>query len=259
MSGASEMIQQPMVSAGRGIALVREQRDIAEAAKLPAVVSQCDRTISAYTRQYQTEQSWEQQQRGGESRDEAGALNRELDEALSVVHGVCEAHARNKALTPRPQAARLLLSTVFPNGLGAVIRGAYEVQYAAMVVIAEAYKTQDIKDAAALLGVDEQLQLVADKAEAFGVAIRRAGRPLSFRDVQADRAQAHAELCELIAAILFHTYGADADAIATRTKLLKPLHTQVEIMREQRAAGRQTELDPDTGAERPISPIADPI
>lgn len=259
MSAASEMIQLPLVSAGRAITLVREQRDEAEAASLPAVVSQCDRTISAYTRQHQTEQSWQQQQQSSESRDEAGAMNKTLDEALSITHGVCEAHARQKAKLPRPDAARLLLARLYPNGLAAVVKGPYETQYAAMLAIAAAYKEQPIQDAAALLGVDEQLQLVVDQTDAFGVAIRRAGRALTFRDVTADRAQAHAELCELTAAILCHTYGDDDAATATRAKLLKPLHTQLAITRAQRAEGRQTDLDPNTGDEHPVSPIADPV
>jgi len=258
MIGAVEFIQQLKVPAGRAVAMLREVRDAAQAAGDAEVVGRCDRALSAYMRQHQTEQSWTKQQQSGVARDEADAMNRELDEALAITHSVCEGHARHTGKTPRAEAARLLLSTLFPNGLAAIVRASYEVQHTAMIVIARAYKTKEIQSAAALLGVDEQLQLVADQNDAFGVAIRRAGRALTFRDVQTDRDQSHAELCELIAAILFRTYGDDPDAITLRARLLTPITTQTDLVRKQRAAGRQTDLDPDSGAEQPISPIADP-
>jgi hypothetical protein len=58
MIGAVEFIQQLKVPAGRAVAMLREVRDAAQAAGDAEVVGRCDRALSAYMRQHQTEQSW---------------------------------------------------------------------------------------------------------------------------------------------------------------------------------------------------------
>jgi hypothetical protein len=227
------------------------------------VQARCEAVAKNAAKQFTLELDWRASRNKGDARESANGLDTLMDGMLMSVELTCQAPLRALKAgleTPAGEAATRLYPALLPLGAGHVIKLSYEDQYAAMASLVERAADKQMIIDAALLGVDLYIKTIVDKLDDYKVAIRRVGRPIVFRDVSAGRVQLHEEVCELWALALSRTYGDTPAAIALRGALLAPLTEQVELVRDQRRARAQaTDLDPATGEELEITPVAELI
>lgn len=259
MSDASERINQIKLPAGRGAYAVRQVKEAASDHNLPDVVARCVLAEGAYVTQDRAEVTWGVVQQQGTAREEAGALDRQIDSVIQITYDTCQAQRRLAVVgivSPHAEAADLIIRRCFPLGAQAITNSPYEVEALKLREIVEAFADPEVAAAAQLLGVSAHLQFIADNAAAYEVLTKRLSAQMTGRQLAIIRDHAHDELCELIALILAQTPG---DALApARSALLAPIDQQSSILRAQRKARRPTtDLDPATGDERPLSPIAE--
>jgi hypothetical protein len=259
MSDASERINQIKLPAGRGAYAVRRVKEAASNHNLPDVVARCELTEAAYVAQDRAEVAWGVVQRQGTAREEASALDRQIDSVIQSTYDTCQAQRKLAVAgitSPHAEAADLIIRRCFPLGTRPITYSPYEVEALKLREIAEAFADPKVAAAAQLLGVSAHLQFIADNAAAYEAFSKRVSAQMTSRQLAILRDHAHDELCELIALILAQTPG---DALApVRAALLSPIDQQSSILRAQRKARRlTTDIDPATGDERPLSPLAE--
>jgi hypothetical protein len=257
---ASDVIELVQLPVGRCQVALLACAEIAAARGVPELQARCEAVAGRAARQLELELDWRATRDKGQTREAASALDKLLDGMVMSIELACQAPLRAAQAglkTPATEAAARLYPAILPLGAGSVVKGSYEDQYTLMRSLVDRAGQGTAPQDAALLGVDVYIQVISDKLDDYKVAIRRAGRPIVFRDVSAGRAQLHEEVCELWALALARTYGDDPGAMDLRAALLAPLTEQLSIVRAARAARVQpTDLDPATGDE--VSSYADP-
>ena len=257
MSYASDHIKQNKLTAGRKAFLARAILAIATAKNLPDIAARCELVERAALDEYDTARAWAITSAGGATLEGAAALDQRLDAAVAAPAALCQTHidaAARGASSPMTAAAQLLLKRCYPLGVRAITQLTYVDQVTALrTLLAEAAK-QEVAEAAALLGVTHFFDIIAADIDAYEAAVTRHKR-VTYRDVELTSDQAHEELCELIALILSSTPGTSNQAL--RAELLAPIKAQTDALRDQRRRKlTPTDLNPNTGAEEPLLPIA---
>jgi hypothetical protein len=251
---ASDRIKQPRLTAGRQVVATRRLRKIAQANTMPEVDARCELAEEAAMAQRAGEQRWTVERARGVARVDAKELDRKVDGAFHAIDDACMTHIRAAARgiqTSQADAAELIRVSCLGVGVGAITRGTYEAEFAAMKHLAAQYATADVKAAAATIGATAYFDAIVDSCDAYELAIQQAGPAITGRQLAALRRQSHEELCELIALVLGQTAG-DSKA-ALRAELLTPIDEQTKALRDQRAANAApTDLNPGTGEEEPV-------
>jgi hypothetical protein len=259
---ASDVFGLIQLPAGRCQVALLACAEIAAARGEAEVQARCEAVAGKAGKQLELELDWRATRDKSDAREAASALDRLMDGLLMTIELTCQAPLRALQAglkTPAGEAALRFYPAVLPLGASHVMQRSYEEQYALMRSLVERAAQGTMPKDAALLGVDVYIKAIADRLDDYKVAIRRAGRKLAFRDVSAGRVQLHEEVCELWAMVLTRTYGDDPAAIDLRAALLAPLNEQVELVRTQRKTRSQpTDLDPATGEELILSPVAEP-
>ena len=250
---ASDVFGLIQLPAGRCQVALLACAEIAAARGEAEVQARCEAVAGKAAKQLELELDWRATRDKGDAREAASELDRLMDGLLMTIELTCQAPLRALQAglkTPAGEAALRFYPAILPLGASYVMQRSYEEQYALMRSLVERAAQGTMPKDAALLGIDVYIKAIADRLDDYKVAIRRAGRPVVFRDVSAGRVQLHEEVCELWALALARTYGADPAAMDLRVALLAPLSEQLAIVRAARAARVQpTDIDPATGDE----------
>ena len=258
---ASDVFELNKLPAGRCQVAMLACAEIAAAKGEAQVQARAEAVAKKAGEQFTLELDWRASRNKSVLRESAGELDTLMDGMLMSIDMTCQAPLRALKAglkTPAGEAATRLLPALLPLGAAHITRLSYEEQYAAMASLVERAADKQLVDDAALLGADLYIKTIKDKLNDYKLAIRRVGRAMTFRDLHAGRLQLHEEVCELWALALARTYGDDPAVISLRAAMLAPIKEQHELVRDQRKArAHATDLDPATGEELEITPVAE--
>jgi hypothetical protein len=245
---------------GRQLLVINQITTLAQARQLTSVVDKCEASRARLAERLKLEARYAAQRAAGKTRVDAGPLDALLDDACAAIHDVCQTQSRRSSSPAKARHAELLLTICFPAGLAPVVSASYEQQFAQLTRIAAALSEAEPQAALAALALAEEADTITANLAAYEQAIAQLANLVTDKDLRAIRDATHADLCAIVAMILgqFHSHE-DPDHAAARAELLAPLRTQEAILTASRRARKPiTDLDPDTGEERPVvEPIAE--
>lgn len=200
-------------------------------------------TLARYATQRQLEEDYAAAQRRSTARGDARRLDADIDQLLVGMYRLCEGYNALNETDPRAQAAAALQLKHFPDGIGAVVRLAFEKQLRAVeILLADA----EAQGWFATLGFEPFVEALTPLVAQFRVELERSNVPtVAFADVKTARDAAHQSLLKLIAGLAWLRPD-DADTV------LAALEDQIKRQRAAAKAGRNVTVDPQTGAETEV-------
>ena len=178
-------------------------------------------------------------------------LDRRLDRCMVGFDGFLVSQATMFAHLARGQAAQRLSTSLYPEGVTAIIRLPYTAQHARISVLLRKARSPELADDVAEL---PELALMLAELEscndAYGEALREVNDRPTGNDVRAARTRCQEFLAATVS-LIFGLYGlADPDRMAERDHLLEPILDQNAAVREARRRNTApSDADPDTGID----------
>ena len=249
MSKIVQFTHQRRLPSGRAIAALTHVQKISAELILGIITQTAKRAEEAYYKFRLAESELLQSKASGIGRANANELDARFDSWLMGSETIALGHTRatRGLASPVKDDAELFLSVCYPRGASDITRGTYEEQAARMTELIKRYQRDDVKAAAARIGVAPYMDLIIAQLDDYKRAIMRDEKAITQRDVNELRILSHESLCLTIAAILSQ---APAEHHA---KLLKPIEEQTQIVRSQATSSRPaTDINPNTQQEEPI-------
>ena len=183
-----------------------------------------------------------------------------VDRTLVAIRDVAQAHAdAEEDDDDVREGVRAMVTTIFPQGVQAVIQLPYVEQLSAMDAILESLKGKKLASLVADLGLTRNVKLLAKQVAEYRVALESpAPESIAWERVRVARATGQDLLLQAVAMILAKYRTSSAEDVAARNALLGPVLVQNEAIRLYLRNRRSVQdVNPDTGAVDPNAPVGE--
>ncbi|MEZ6183642.1 MAG: hypothetical protein R3F62_01375 [Planctomycetota bacterium] len=249
---------------GRRLSCLRSMRERLADPAFAELQSVLDRAIASEwaTRDLEIRYRNGMRQRNNEFSDETSALDLELDRALSALDdalGVAlKAYGEG---SPQGEAATLLRSTLFGQGVRFLIHMPFMEQEAEVAVLLErAADEPSLAEAVRVTRVEPLVERIAELNRRFGEAIRdgRPVSPASFEEVRAARDAGHERLGRIVILVPARLLGAPpdgehAEALAAALQVVQEQNAAIKRYRKRRRGVNG--LDPEEEFDEPDAEV----
>lgn len=240
---------------GRIVFALGKLRLIAVEAKEPGLLALVDaaekqgRHTLALQREWETVKATRSKARGS-----AATLDIEFDQSWVALNAMLKGQSLGSLDKHVSEAATMLLTKVFPRGVGALTQQSFELQLAESESILEDLRTVYAPQVQ-LLGLGRHVAAIGDVARRFRVELQKEEKRLTWDEVFAGQTRAQ----ELYAGVVFNILGRyptdDPACVARRTELLAEVNRQDKLLLDLYRRRHPTlDVNPDTGdvVDQPI-------
>lgn len=236
---------------GRHRFSLQQMRERAQGAGLNTIVEKIDRTLAVAERTQRLELGYAKAKSStSAARGEAVKIDNMIDEQIAAIYRLVDANRIGEDSDPAVKAANEIIETLFPAGIAAITRQAFEEQLSTMDTMMEVFATR-LSNQAQTLHLERQLNRLGRLIEDFRAELNlNARRQVTFDQVRGARNELHEQACKVVATIIATFDEEDASTVRRRNRLLAPLREQQERVAEARRRQRHpTDVDPETGEE----------
>ncbi|TXD36973.1 hypothetical protein FRC98_09535 [Lujinxingia vulgaris] len=237
---------------GRYVFALKALGEEAERRGLDTLKAAADEAIGVGERALRLEFAYEQARtQSSNARGEAVQLDNQLDGQIGAIKALTDARAFGDEHDPVVQAARKILTVIFPRGAAPIIHQSFEVQLGTMDVMLE-HLEGDLAGEVQLVGLEREVTRMRELVERFRAELKRApDAAISFSEVRAAREELH-EYASLVMIQALASYPSlDEQATRQRESLVAALIDQQERVRDDHRRRRNpADINPETGEER---------